>query len=1105
MLYGRPSGARADVVDAPRIDPGAATPIVFVDALKQSTPWMSRAKLSLAPEGDITALPAGRSAWRVVYAPGQARVPGDYTLLYQGHGAFRIEGGHVIRSAPGRDIVSITASTGNALVLRLLSVDPADPPHDVRLILPGFERVYAVKPFYPPFVASLRGAGVIDFSAWSRAGTLAQSQVWPLRPRVAHVTQADSQGVAPEYMIELADETGAVPCIALPAGATDAYAWGTADLVHRFLDARSRAIFEYASPAMRSAASPLGRYALEAARNTGLGVDPAKAPSAWYEYRSARLRAVVAQAFGADANRVSFAVDGVIPDVAAQMGPSVVATHFAIGDDSAPPPERDGPPPFTLHPMPPYHAALAGPPASASARSPSPSAWGAFGDPLPGWNVAAEGSTDWLVVAGARIERKTNDGGLALQFPTPTRRKAALGVGSTALLTAPAGPSRQVLRLYFTAIGPASIEVRIGGKLATATFHPPHSAAARDAVYTIVYSAPAAGTLSLALSPAGPSARAVLRAATLAPYLGTGPGPTDEPTYHNGTLRLGWNPYEHVLNVANVGSPAFGLLRTLTVDGDVLAQPLYLAGVRGHNVVYVVTEHDSVYKFDADSGALLRRVSLGTSQQSNDVGCLDISPEYGITSTPVIDRASGTMYVVAATEPSPGQFHTTLHALDIATLKDTVPPVEIAATTTLSNGRKVSFQAQYQQIRSSLAFANGSLYFGVGSHCDNDPGGIIGWILRYDTGLHLIGQFATEDDPTSYLLSSVWMTGFAPVIDDSGNVYVVTGNGAFDHQHGGNNYGESVLELPPDLSSVADSFTPSNWYYLNKVDGDFGSGGIMGLPPQQGAIPDLAVAMGKDSTLYLLDRSHLGGVGDANAVQAIGNTGGGVWGGPAYYSGPTGQFVYYQAGGAPLLAFSLAPNAQGVPNLTLSSTGPSYAGYGGSSPVVSSNGQAPGTGVVWLVNRTTPLTLEAYDATDVSHLLFSGTAGTWTNPQNNGFVTPLVAAGKVYAPASGTVSVFGLRAIPSAAPSRSPSLARAGVHQLHGFVLSFDERRLILRLRDGRTSSVDIRLAAAAGRLGPLGAGRAVVVYGSIDRFGTFHATSIGHTSPYPRDWTRDL
>jgi hypothetical protein len=211
---------------------------------------------------------------------------------------------------------------------------------------------------------------------------------------------------------------------------------------------------------------------------------------------------------------------------------------------------------------------------------------------------------------------------------------------------------------------------------------------------------------------------------------------------------------------------------------------------------------------------------------------------------------------------------------------------------------------------------------------------------------------------------------------------------------------------------VAGYFTPASYASLNNGDVDFGSGGVMLLPPVQGQTgPDLAVAAGKEATLYLINRSALGGLkpNNAGALQAISlaSPGGGVWGGPAYFNGPAGPTVYLQINGDVLRAFGVATGT--TPSLTPSVTGTSSAGYGGSLPIVSSNAAATGTGVLWLIRRSIPMELEAYDAVNLGNPLYAAQSGTWSNPgQANPFVTPTEANGRVYAPAYKTVKVFGL-------------------------------------------------------------------------------------------------
>jgi hypothetical protein len=524
---------------------------------------------------------------------------------------------------------------------------------------------------------------------------------------------------------------------------------------------------------------------------------------------------------------------------------------------------------------------------------------------------------------------------------------------------------------FLTAL-PLALSAALAAPLAAAADHkPPHAA-----------------PLSL-LPPTKPLANAA--AGIAKPYGGT---PIDVTTYHYDNYRTGWNQTETDLTPTSVASAQFGLLTTLQVDGNVFAQPLLVSGFvmpdgSTHDVLIIATGHDSVYAFDAQSYAVLWQVSLGKSQSSNDVGCGDVKPEYGISSTPYIVRSAqnkATIYLVAATEPSKGTFDTQLHALDLGTGADAEPPVHISPTATLSNGSTLHFDPQNQWSRTSLAYNNGSLYVGIGSHCDNNSGSISGWLLRYDQKLKLQHAFHTIETPGG------------------------TGNGDFTGKSS-KDWGESVLSLPPSLSKVKSQFTPADYQNLNDGDVDFGSGGVMLLPPVQGQVaPPLAVAMGKNPVLFLLDQTKLGGekANNSGVLQALSvGSGSGVWGGPAYYAGPSGPTVLLQKDSDVLRAFAVGTGAK--PSLTLSATGTSGAGYGGSLPIVSSNGTAAGTGVVWLVRRSSPISVEAYDATALGAPIFAANTGNWSNPgQGNPFLTPMEANGRVYVPGYLTVSVFGL-------------------------------------------------------------------------------------------------
>jgi hypothetical protein len=497
-------------------------------------------------------------------------------------------------------------------------------------------------------------------------------------------------------------------------------------------------------------------------------------------------------------------------------------------------------------------------------------------------------------------------------------------------------------------------------------------------------------------------------------YSGT---PIDVTTYHYDLNRTGWNATETDLTPATVASGNFGNLATLSVDGNVFAQPLLLSNFvmpdgSTHNVLIIATGHDSVYAFDADTYAVLWQVSLGTSQSTSDVGCGDVHPEYGISSTPVIVRTganAATLYVVAATENTKYNFVTTLHALNVGTGADSIPPVTVAPSAKIRKHTTLTFDPKNQWNRASLAYNNGTLYMAIGSHCDNNSGSISGWLLGYNTSLQPQGAFHTIEVPGGTELASIWMTGFAPAIDSSGNVFVVTGNG--DFKKSGTDWGESVLKLPPALDSVTTSFTADNYGQLNNGDTDFGSGGVMLLPPISGqTAPPMAVAMGKASVLYLLNQESLGGLkrDDKGALQSQTGHGGGVWGGPAFWNGEAGPIVLTQTNGDVLRGWAVAAGAK--PSLTNTQKGTSSAGYGGSLPIVSSNGSTTGTGVVWLINRAQePFSIEAYNAASLGAPIFSAQIGTWSNSsQGNPFLTPMEANGRVYAPGYKVVQVYGL-------------------------------------------------------------------------------------------------
>jgi len=494
-------------------------------------------------------------------------------------------------------------------------------------------------------------------------------------------------------------------------------------------------------------------------------------------------------------------------------------------------------------------------------------------------------------------------------------------------------------------------------------------------------------------------------------YSGT---PIDMLKYHNDSYPTGWNQSETDLAPATVGSASFGQITTLKVDGNVFAQPLMVSNFEMpdhsvHNLLIVATGHNTVIAYDAQDYSVLWKRSLGKPQATNDVGCGDIQPEYGISSTPVIVRSAAdaaTMYVVSATEPAPFSFHTKLHAIDLRDGHDLIKAVEISPRGRLLTGGKIHFDPQNQWNRASLAYQDGSIYIGVGSHCDNNAGQISGWMLHYDTNLNLLDKFNTIKASAGYELSSIWMAGFAPAISPDGKVYAITGNGYYNPAHGEKGYGESVLGFKPNLD-IDSTFTPAEWQQLNNGDADFGSGGAMLIPSVDGQqAPPMILASGKSGTVYVLNADKLGGLERAGhtPLQKIGQ--GGCWCAASYYRRPDGTgMVFYQGSSDNLHGYQV--NAGAAPSLANTINGNAGGGFGGSFPVISSNGQTAHTGVVWLIRRNTTEQLEAYDAETLGTPLFRQNAGTWSNG-SRAYLSPLVANGRVYVPAYKTVTVFGL-------------------------------------------------------------------------------------------------
>jgi hypothetical protein len=507
-------------------------------------------------------------------------------------------------------------------------------------------------------------------------------------------------------------------------------------------------------------------------------------------------------------------------------------------------------------------------------------------------------------------------------------------------------------------------------------------------------------------------------------------------THHNDTARTGQNLQEYGLTPTTVNSSTFGALFSCPVDGFIFAAPLYAAnltiGTQTRNVLFIATSHDSVYAFDADSPSCAPLwktpfLAAGVTTVSTAVvgdASKDMFPEIGITSTPVVDPnpATNTIYVEAKTSETVGTVNgqvcsTTspcyvhrLHALDLLTGAEKLgSPVVISA---------LNFSSLQQHQRPALLLNNGTVYIGFGSHADHNP--YQGWLMGYDAAT-LIQKFAWSSVVAgSTNRGGVWQGGTGPAVDASGNVYVETGNGVFD---GTNNFSDSAVKLSP-TGSVLDWFTPFDQSTFAANDIDLGSAGLIILPDAvaSAAHQHLALATGKVGILYLLDISQpnpgqtkmgkFNSVSNQDVQEVIPvpppnttNLDGGIFGSAAYWNGN----LYVTGVNYPLNQFVISNGSISTPAFAVSSN---KFPLRGATPAVSASGTT--NGILWILDLTAwqtngPAILDAYDATNVSKLLFSspksgpGAAGNAVK-----FTVPTVANGKVYVGGQNSFAVFGL-------------------------------------------------------------------------------------------------
>ncbi len=500
-------------------------------------------------------------------------------------------------------------------------------------------------------------------------------------------------------------------------------------------------------------------------------------------------------------------------------------------------------------------------------------------------------------------------------------------------------------------------------------------------------------------------------------------------TYHNNNLRTGWNSSETSLTLKNVNVNTFGKLFEISADGLVDAQPLYVAGLgipgKGtHNVLFVASEHDSVFGFDADDGSTLWQVTVLAAGEttSDDRGCEQVTPEIGVTSTPVIDLSMGlhgTIYVVAMSKDSSGNYHQRLHALDITTGAEQFNgPMEIAAqypgTGDNSQGGYVIFDPKQYKERAGLLLLNHIVYTSWASHCDDRP--YTGWIISYN-GKTLAQESVLNVTPNGSE-GAIWASGAGLATDNLGNIYFLDANGTFDTTLNGSgfpvngDYGNAIMKLSTKDNRVAvsDYFNMYNTVAESQADEDLGSGGAMVVPnfkDASGTLHELVVGAGKDANIYLANRTNMGKFNPNNNSQiyqeVTGALAGSVFSAPAFAD----HKIYYGAVGDSIKAFSF--NSQGMLNSTPASATATNFAYPGATPSISGN--SAGNMILWATENTDPIVLHAYNANNLTQELYNSNQAAGGRDHfgdGNKYIAPMIANGKVYVGTTDGVGVLGL-------------------------------------------------------------------------------------------------
>jgi hypothetical protein len=492
-------------------------------------------------------------------------------------------------------------------------------------------------------------------------------------------------------------------------------------------------------------------------------------------------------------------------------------------------------------------------------------------------------------------------------------------------------------------------------------------------------------------------------------------------TYHNDLARDGANTQELALTPSNVNTNTFGRLFSCAVDGAIYAQPLWVANViingSAHNVVFVATAHDSLFAFDADAAPCkqLWQVSLidanhgaQAAAESSIAQDPQVAPELGVTGTPVIDPATNILYVVSDSQNSTGTaIYQRLHAIDLATGNEkTGSPVTITFSDsgTATGGGTVAFDPQQQTQRAGLTLLNGAVYIAWASH--EDLGTWFGWVASYT---YAGGNFAP---PVVFNVApdasegGIWMSGGAPAADDSGHLYLITGNGTLTAQNPmspNTDYGDAFLQLSQTLA-VTSWFSPNDQTIDYSNDRDFGSGGALLIGQPGTAIPHILVGGGKDGTLFVLNGDSMGGLAqDAANSNAIQNffVQSGIFSTPAYWN----NTLYLGTAGYYLVAYPFNPTTEMLAT-NFASGSPNIFGWPGTTPSISASGS--NNGIVWALDTSAnciqpthpscgPAVLHAYDATQLTPELWNSSMEP-SDAAGNAvkFAVPTLANGKVY-------------------------------------------------------------------------------------------------------------